>query len=97
MRMSLRVGAQLGGREKGFIRADTASYSCSTSSRLTKDATSTFWKEPLPSLNRRFINIGGREKGLWVIGTPEAGSPRPRLLRGNNAATPHSNGKHHYA
>src|SRR2546421_91812 len=68
MRMSFGVGAQLGGRKRGFIRADTASYSCSTSSRLTKDATSTFWKVPLPSLSRRFINIGGRENGLWVIG-----------------------------
>src|SRR2546423_1314460 len=97
MRMSFGVGAQLGGRKKGFIRADTASYSCSTSSRLTKDATSTFWKVPLPSLSRRFINIGGRENGLWVIGAPEAWSPGPRLLRGNNAATPHSNGKHQYA
>jgi len=42
-------------RPKGvFIRADTASYSCSTSSRLTRDATSTFWRVPLPSLNPRF-------------------------------------------
>src|SRR5882762_4306671 len=62
MRMSFGAGVQLGGRKKGFIRAGMASYSCSTSSRLTRDATSTSWKVRLPSLSRRFINIGGSEE-----------------------------------
>src|SRR6266853_145909 len=64
MKRSFRGGAQPGGRKREFIRVDTANYLCSTSSRLTKDATSTFWKVPLPSLNRRFINMGGRERLL---------------------------------
>src|ERR1700693_3041463 len=68
--MSLRGGAQLGGRKREFIRADTANYSCSTSSRLTRDATSTFWKVPLPSLNPRFIedlatSCGEKEKEFF--------------------------------
>src|SRR6266851_2827025 len=62
MRMSSRVDEQPGGRKMGFIRADMASYSCSTSSRLTRDATSTSWKVLLPFLSRRFINIGGSER-----------------------------------
>src|SRR6266480_3473946 len=64
MKRSLGVGARPGGRKREFIRVDTANYLCSTSSRLTKDATSTFWRVPLPSLNRRFTNMGGREKAL---------------------------------
>src|SRR5712664_2252362 len=55
MTKSLRGGGQRGGRKREFIRADTASYSCSISSKLTRDATSISWRVLLPSLNPRFI------------------------------------------
>src|ERR1700674_2415619 len=55
MTKSLRGGAQPGGRKREFIRAGTASYSCSISSRPTRDATSISWRVPLPSLNPRSI------------------------------------------
>ena len=43
-----------GNRKRGFITADTESFTCSTSSRLTKDAMSIFWKALLPSQNPKF-------------------------------------------
>src|SRR4029077_7170562 len=76
MKRSFGGGARPGGRKREFIRADTANYSCSTSSRLTRDATSTFWKVPLPSLNRRFTNLGGGE-GVLGDRRPEARSNSP--------------------
>src|SRR5438876_11214205 len=69
MTKNLRGGAQPGGRKRGFIRAGTASYSCSISSRPTRDATSISWRVPLPSLNPRFTEdsdymSGEKEKKL---------------------------------
>src|SRR5438128_6110090 len=75
MKKSFGGGAQPGGRKREFIRVDTANYSCSTSSRPTKDATSTFWKVPLPSLSRRFINMGGREEALGDRRLARSNSP----------------------
>src|SRR6266850_1073447 len=81
MTKNLRGGAQPGGRKREYIRAGTASYSCSTLSRLTRDATSTFWRVPLPSLNPRFTEdsdymLGEKEKEAF-----SSLSERPARLR----------------
>src|SRR4029077_1872403 len=54
MMMSLAVVALPGNRKRGFITADTEGYTCSTSSRLTKDVISISWRVPLPSQNPKF-------------------------------------------
>ena len=51
---SLAGVALPGNRKRGFITADTEGYTCSTSSRLTKDAISISWRVPLPSQNPKF-------------------------------------------
>src|SRR6202041_940895 len=55
MKMSSLAAARPGARKKEFIPAGTANCSCSTSSRLTKAATSISWKARPPFLNRKFI------------------------------------------
>src|ERR1700730_6889024 len=54
MMTSLAVVALPGNRKRGFITADTEGYTCSTSSRLTKDVISISWRVPLPSQNPKF-------------------------------------------
>ncbi len=51
---SLAGVALPGNRKTGFITADTEGYTCSTSSRLTRDAISISWRVPLPSQNPKF-------------------------------------------
>ena len=54
MMTSLAGAALPGNRKRGFITADTEGYTCSTLSRLIKDAISISWREPLPSQNLKF-------------------------------------------
>src|SRR5450432_2483463 len=56
MMASLAGVALPGNRKRGFITADMEGYTCSTSSRLIKDAILISWKVPLPSQNQKFTN-----------------------------------------
>ena len=58
--LALRVAVRPGARRKEFIREDMENYLCSTLRRLTKDVTSTSWKELPLSLNLRFIRVQWR-------------------------------------
>jgi hypothetical protein len=73
--------AQLGGLESGSIFEGTAVFSCSTYSKRTQDATSTFSKAPRPSLNLKSIEVTpdsitcGAAEETDFVGTAAPGCP----------------------